>query len=109
MSSKIFFTLLISGLLGACSASTNIVPAGKDTFFIAGDDAWETISGKKIKATLYQKANSYCEENGKKLQPLDESVSSHSAELRFRCLREDDPNYSRPIMETVPNVKIETN
>ncbi|MDH5572126.1 MAG: hypothetical protein OEY89_10195 [Gammaproteobacteria bacterium] len=109
MRTKYMLVFLISGLLVACATSTNIVPAGKDTFLIAGDDSWDTISGKKIKTTLYQKANSYCEKNGKKLQPLDESVSSYSAELRFRCLKENDPGYTRPNMETVPNVKIETN
>jgi len=95
-------------LLGACATSTNVVPAGKDTYLIAGDDTWGTISGEKIKTNLYQKANSYCEERGKKVQPLDESVSSYSAELRFRCLSEDDPDYRRPVMETVPDFKIET-
>ena len=109
MNPQSILIILITGLLGACATSTNIVPAGKDTFLIAGDDAWETISGKKIKTTLYQKANSYCEDKGKKIQPLDESVSSYSAELRFRCLKEDDPSYRRPNMETVPNVKIELN
>ena len=53
-------------------------------------------------------ANSYCEAMGKRLFPLDESSSLYAAELRFRCLEEDDPEYARPVMESVPDIKIET-
>lgn len=105
---KYIFVFLLSGILGACATSTSVVPAGKDTYLIAGADSWEVTSGNEIKVSLYQKANSYCQGIGKKLQPLDESVSSYSAELRFRCLSEEDPGYTQPTMETVPNVRIET-
>ena len=96
-------------MLVACASTTEVVPAGKDTYVVAGDDAaWEGTSGAKIKATLYKKANAHCEKMGKKLLPLDESISSYAAELRFRCLEEDDPEYVRPIMESVPDVRIES-
>lgn len=108
MNHRYILVFLFVGILGACATSTSVVPAGKDTYLIAGSDAWEATSGNKIKVSLYQKANSYCQGIGKKLQPLDESVSSYAAELRFRCLSEGDPSYTRPTMESVPNVRIET-
>ncbi|MGB5261883.1 MAG: hypothetical protein WBO34_15370 [Gammaproteobacteria bacterium] len=92
----------------ACASITEVVPAGKDTYVVAGDDSLEGISGASIKTGLYKKANTHCELMGKKLLPLNESVSAYTAELRFRCLEEDDPEYVRPIMESVPDVKIET-
>ena len=95
-------------MLTACVSISEVVPAGKDTFIVAGDDSLEDTSGASIKTTLYKKANAHCETMGKKLLPVDESVSSHAAELRFRCVREDNPEYVRPIMESVPDVRIET-
>lgn len=95
-------------MIVSCASITEVVPAGKDTYIIAGGDSSETISGASIKTDLYKKANIHCEAMGMKIMPLDESVFSHSAELRFRCLKEDDPEYTRPIMESVPDVRIET-
>ena len=92
----------------ACASVTEVVPAGKDTYVVAGDDALEGTSGANIKTDLYKKANAHCETMGKKLLPLNETVSSYTAELRFRCLEEDDPEYVRPIMESVPDVRIES-
>ena len=103
--------LIVVGFLAmivSCASITEVVPAGKDTYVIAGDDSLEDISGASIKIDLYKKANTHCEAMGKKLMPLNESVSSHAAELRFRCLKEDDPEYTRPTMESVPNLRIET-
>lgn len=96
-------TLFIVG----CASVTEVVPAGKDTYVVAGDDSLEAISGASIKMSLYKKANTHCEMMGKKLLPLNESVSTYAAELRFRCLDENDPEYVRPVMESVPNVRIE--
>tara|TARA_R110002050_G_scaffold269917_2_gene412732 strand:- start:280258 stop:280587 length:330 start_codon:yes stop_codon:yes gene_type:complete len=95
-------------LLVACAPIiTEIVPAGKDTYVVAGDDGFEVESGTSIKTSLYKKANAHCEAMGKKLFPLNESTSSYAAELRFRCLDEVDPEYVRPTMKSVPNIRIE--
>jgi len=107
MNIKILLVCAATSLLFACALITEIVPAGKDTYVIAGDDSFEGESGVSIKTSLYKKANAYCEAMGKKLLPLNESTSSYSAELRFRCLDEFDPEYVRPIMESVPNIRIE--
>lgn len=108
MNTRYFLAIAALLTLTACATITEIVPAGKDTYVIAGEDSFEEISGASIKTDLYKKANAHCETMGKKLLPLNESVSSHTAELRFRCLNEDDPECLRPNMESVPNVRIET-
>ena len=106
---KLRIVLIIFSLfyLGACTTVTEVVQAGKDTYIIAGDDSWREVSGSRIKTKLYERANTHCEGMGKKLLPLNESVSSYAAELRFRCLNENDLEYVRPIMESVPDVTIE--
>uniref|UniRef100_UPI003AF7EDDD hypothetical protein n=1 Tax=Thiolapillus sp. TaxID=2017437 RepID=UPI003AF7EDDD len=77
---------------------TEVVPAGKDTYVVAGEASVGETSGAIIKTSLYKKATS-CESIGKKFLPLNDSKSSYTADLRFRCLEEDDPEYRRPIME----------
>lgn len=96
-------------MIVGCASVTEVVPAGKDTYVVAGDDSLETISGASIKTRLYKKANTHCEMMGKKLLPLNESASTYAAELRFRCLDENDPEYARPIMESVPDARIKIN
>ena len=107
MNIKYLCAAAISLMVAACASITDVVPAGKDTYVVAGYD--ELRSGASIKPDLYKKANTHCETMGKKLLPVNESVSLNTAELRFRCLEEDDPEYVRPVMESVPNVRIETN
>ncbi|MBC2732727.1 MAG: hypothetical protein HF981_00015 [Desulfobacteraceae bacterium] len=107
---KIIYLFVVGFLVTpfSCASITEVVPAGKDTYIIAGDDSSKSVSGASIKTDLYKKANTYCEAMGMKLMPLDESVFTYSAELRFRCLKEDDPEYARPNMKSVPDVRIET-
>lgn len=93
--------------LTACVSMTSVTPAGKDTYLLAGDDAWEATSGFSIKTKLYQKANLYCESIGKNFLPLSDSSLGSSAQLRFRCLNEGDPDLIRPDLQPVPDVRIE--
>lgn len=98
---------IITAILCACTTYSPITPAGKDTFIVAGSGDSDFSSGVQIKADLYRRANEYCQSLGKKFVPLNESVGGADADLRFRCLNEDDPEYGRPNMQSVPDVKIE--
>ncbi len=95
--------LALSIIVQGCT-TTKIVPAGKDTFIIVGSG----FSGSMIKTQLYVEATAHCSSVGKELQPTNESVSADAAELRFRCLDANDPEYHRPVMESVPDIKIES-
>ena len=106
MNVRYLFTTSIALMIAACASTTEVVPAGKDTYVIGGYN--DISGGAHAKSNLYKKANAHCEEMGRKLLPLDESVSLNQAELRFRCLNKDDPEYVRPIMELVPDVRIES-
>jgi len=103
---KLLFLFLFP-IISSCVSITDIAPAGKDTFIIAGSDGMEGVSGVSIKTELYKKANLYCENNGKKFMPVSDASRSYDAELTFRCLNENDPDFFRPNMQPVPNVRIE--
>lgn len=98
--------LALSIIFQGCTTTTKIVPAGKDTFIVAGSDG--VSHGSMIKIQLYVEATAHCSSVGKELQPTNESVSADAAELRFRCLDANDPEYHRPVMEPEPNIKIES-
>jgi len=101
----LFLSLL--PIVSSCVSITDIAPAGKDTFIIAGSDGMGGVAGVSIKTELYKKANFYCEKNGKKFIPVNDSSRSHNAELTFRCLYDDDPDLIRPNMQPIPTVRIE--
>jgi len=103
---KLLFLSLFP-IVSSCVSITDIAPAGKDTFIIAGSDGMEGVAGVSIKTELYKEANSYCEKNGKKFMPVNDSSRSYNAELTFRCLYEDDPDLIRPNMQPIPNLRIE--
>jgi predicted small secreted protein len=103
--------ILLSLLLAACGTTTSeIIPAGKDTFFISGRGY--AVTSSNAFPHLYKKANAFCNEHGKLMNPVSshsEKVDqmSSSVELTFRCLLESDPEYQRPNMKPVPNASIE--
>jgi len=101
----------------AANKSSGIVPSGKETYtIIITPDPW-TVSGYGVDIgpgalmkQAYEEANTFCETRGKVMQPISTQSSVYPQacfELRFRALDPDDPEYKRPILEPVPDTKIE--
>ncbi len=95
---------LLSFILAGCASTSEIVPAGKDTYMITASDLGVGAAGSTLKAKLYKKASTYCTKQNKVLFPVSDSSVDYrafrgtaNAELTFRCLREDDPELSRPL------------
>lgn len=87
---------------------------GPDTFSIMTEASPGSggITGEKKLA--YQEASGECSKRGMEVFILnDRSVGTTftdgmaKAELTFRCLRSDDPEFKRPRYEKVPDVVIE--
>src|SRR4051794_40960959 len=97
--------------LAACSSSP--APVGKDTYMLSGTGAWSWSSGAAIKGDLYRQANDFCRSQGKQLMPAearstDGSFSNFAqAEVTFRCLSENDPEFGRPNVRGAPDMIIE--
>ena len=100
-------TLLITGCSGP-----GVVPMGRDTYMVAKDGSFTTFGGGAVKAELYQEADAFCTQKGKQLMPVKEASRDSgygryaNAELQFRCLSENDPEFRRPTLESEPSVKI---
>jgi hypothetical protein len=98
-------------LLASCGTTTSeIIPAGKDTYFISGRGY--AVTSSNAFPHLYKEANAFCSGQGKLMNPISSHAEkvdqmSSSVELTFRCLLENDSEYQRPNMRTEPNTKIE--
>lgn len=98
--------------LTGCVSTTAIVPAGKDSYLIAGRANGGLNAGKgTIEAT--QKANAYCATQQKVMviRRLDTNgnaaVFGESANLFFSCVSATDPEYVRPNLRKDPTTVVE--
>ena len=97
---------LLFFVLSGCASITDIAPVGKDTYMVAASSPGIGTAGATLKAKLYTKANLFCTKQNKVLLPISESSVDYrafrglaNAELKFRCLNEDDPELTRPFMK----------
>jgi hypothetical protein len=109
--------LLITGCSELTSPPTysDVVPMGLDTYMLTREDALSR-SGSAVKAGLYRRANDFCHSKGKQLMPVREMSRDSpggpgygiaaNAEIQFRCLDSSDPEFIRPTMQSVPDVKV---
>jgi len=76
--------------------------------------AWSWSSGGNLKAEIYKDAYVFCQKQGKEMMPVSTSQNDGSfsdfahAEVQFRCLSKNDPEYRRPTMRKTPDILIET-
>lgn len=108
---KLLLSLASLFILG-CSSS-GPVPMGKDTYLITKEGIGSLISAVSLKADLYKEANAFCHSEGKEFQPIRENAiesiqgrNGSSAEVQFRCLSKEDPEFQRPNLERSPDVVI---
>jgi hypothetical protein len=81
---------------------SEITPIGKDTYMMASSSTAMGEGGGNLKAKLTKEASMYCERQKKALLLVGFSTVDMafgrpaSAEITFRCLHENDPEYIRP-------------
>jgi hypothetical protein len=98
--------------LSGCASG--IVPIGQDTYMMSDTGAWSWSSGANLKAGIYREAYEFCRQQGKEMMPVNTYQKNANfrefahAEVQFRCLNKDDPEYRRPTMVKTPDVIIQT-
>ena len=101
-------TLAITG----CVSTSHVLPMGKDTFSVsATSDGFRDAAAARNSA--FKKATDQCTALGKNFMFVNESIMptrmniDTTVTLTFRCLADNDPQYTRPNIENTPNVIIE--
>jgi hypothetical protein len=114
MHTRLTATYLSILAITACSNSSGVLKMGPDTFSIATEASFGKGGIPAAKKIAYQGAESECSKRGLEVFVLNErSVGTTfadgmaKAELIFRCLRADDPEFKRQRYEKAPDVVIE--
>ena len=107
-----YMVVSLALVASACS-NGSVTPIGKDTYMLSGTAAWSWSSGAAIKADLFREADAFCRNQGKQVMPVSTDSNNGSfsqfaqAEIDFRCLNENDPEFKRPNLEPAPNIRID--
>ena len=105
-------SILVSIIVLTGCGTGKIVSVGKDTYMVTGYNSAPFSSGAAVLTDLYEEAGRYCIKSNKKLVPVKSDYNNHApgrpsrAELTFRCLLDNDPEYLRPGIDSVPNTNI---
>ncbi len=91
---------LMIALLGGC-VSSDVIPAGPDTYMVSASGAGFATAG--VREKVYKKANDFCAARGLVMVPFSfkarpGELGRHppSADLVFRALKPGDPAIGRP-------------
>jgi hypothetical protein len=102
----VLFILIMAG----CVSTSDIVPAGKDSYMVQSSARGGLVMGSENVNAL-KAANAYCAGMGKVMQirrtDTSTSLNYAAASLIFSCLSADDPEYRRPDLRKDPTTVIE--
>jgi hypothetical protein len=110
---KVLFlgAVIAAFLTSGCAVTDDPVKIGKDTYTSAGSWGWSSSSS--LRSDLYREASAFCASQGKAMDALQGTGHDSgyakwaSAEVTFRCLDTEDPEYARKQMQFQPNVRIQ--
>lgn len=99
-------------LTGCVSTSKNVPETGRDTYTVSST-ADGLRSAAAARESAYEAGQRKCASNGKRFQLVHESSErtrmgiDTTITVAFRCLRDEDPDYGRPVIRTAPTAVIE--
>jgi hypothetical protein len=105
-------SVVAAAVLSGCVATSDVLEMGKDTYSVSS-----TADGMRSAASARQSAfeagREMCTKQGKRFMFVNESMSrtrmaiDTTINVTFRCLSENDPEYTRPLIRQSPDVVIE--
>ena len=102
---------VVAFLTSGCATTSDPVRIGKDTYSSAGSWGWSSSSS--LRNDLYREAFAFCARQGKVMDALQGTGHDSrpaqwaSAEVTFRCLAPEDPQYVGKQMQFQPNVRVQ--
>lgn len=98
--------LVLAVVISGCASTSGVVPTGPDSYMISRSAGYGHFATGPVLADAYKEANEFCEDKGKKLEPVHTNEIPMSfghypeAHIDFMCLDVGDPQLSRPMMRT---------
>jgi hypothetical protein len=107
---KFILAIVTPLVVAGCVSTTEIVPAGRDTFMVS-TTASDVVSGQAPIASV-KAANKYCESRDqhmiiRRTDSLVRGLGPSMNTLVLSCVGETDPEYQRPNLRHDPNVIID--
>lgn len=109
---RIFIVIVFSIILVGCVSTSEILEMGRDTYSVSA-----TADGMRSAASARQSAfeagREMCAKQGKRFMFLNEVTSrtrmgiDTTIDVTFRCLSENDSEYTRPNVRQSPDIVIE--
>ncbi len=102
MMKKIFAFLMFPIVICSCGSMSEISQIGKDTYMVASSSAAMGEGGGNLKAKLVREGTNHCSKQSKQFllvgfSSVDMAFGRPaSAEITFRCLFDNDTEYTRP-------------
>lgn len=100
-------------VLTACTTgASEVIPAGKDSYMVAGKAVGGINSGQSLIAAT-KEANQFCARQGKFMIIRNTETGGNAgfggehSNLIFSCVTADDPEYQRPNLHKEPTTVIE--
>jgi hypothetical protein len=87
--------------IAGCESTSDVVPAGKDSYLVSGSVHGGMLGGRSL-VDATKKANEFCDKQGKVMIIRNTSTdgnatwSNEVSNLVFSCVTKDDPEYQRP-------------
>jgi hypothetical protein len=110
---KYVISTVVALILGGCGVSSSeVIPAGKDSYLVTGSAVGGVMTGQSLPAAM-KTANAYCAKEGKFMIIRREDTGGNAgfggerANLIFSCVTADDPEYKRPNLQADPTTVIQ--
>lgn len=113
MQQKLFaVAVVLTFALTGCVSTSQVLEMGRDTYSVSATaDGYRTAASARQSA--FAAGAQQCAALGKKFLFINESMQrtrmgiDTTVTVTFRCLNENDPEYTRPNIQQVPDVVIE--
>jgi hypothetical protein len=106
------FFFAAATLLCGCVATSEVLEMGKDTYSVSATaDGFRSASSARQSA--FATGHEMCAKQGKRFMFMNERTGrtrmgiDTTVDVTFRCLHENDPEYTRPQVQQAPGVVIE--
>jgi hypothetical protein len=104
-------TAVLPIVVGACAASTGVLPAGPDTYTITEKFSPLRGGSTEAKRAALTKASDFCAEKGRVFAPSIMREGGYNPQygntgymVTFRCLPPNDPSVARNRAEAAPGI-----
>lgn len=98
--------------LAGCVSTSNVLELGKDTFTVSSTaDGFRTAASATENA--FERGHQKCAALSKHFMLINTNTAptrmgiDTTVTVTFRCLNENDPEYTRPVVKQVPAITIE--